>query len=267
MNPFIRLPEVQLLIGRQDLILEKCRGKRVLHLGCVDTGMVEERFARGELMHQKLSRITQELWGVDINPEGIEFMRQKGINHLLVGDVCELYTLPGIQGKTFDIILASEVLEHLANPGLFLESVKSVMQPDTSQLILSVPNAFRIENLLWMLRGVEYIHPDHNYWFSYYTVTNLLQKCGFELQEVYAYTFQSSKILPSGFSPQSNLANDHVAMNGSEMKDKPANISGFLIQRAGRYFRTLPRRLIARYLYNKSPFWGDGIIIVARVVS
>lgn len=193
MNPYIRLPKVPIVTGRQSFVISRCKGKKVLHLGCVDKGLLYERFSSGELLHQKLAEVSSELWGIDIDEDGISFLRSKGFNNLIVGDVCNLDKIPDLQEHIFDVIVASEIIEHLMNPGLFLEAVKKFMRPGHTELIVTVPNAFRLSTLIQLLHGVEYIHPDHNYWFSYATVTNLLKKAGFEIREVYVYSFEKNQ--------------------------------------------------------------------------
>jgi hypothetical protein len=32
-----------------------------------------------------------------------------------------------------------------------------------------------------------------------------------------------------------------------------------------KYLKALPKRLLVSYLYSKTPFWGDGLIIVATL--
>ncbi len=260
MNPYIRLPKVPTVHGRQEFILARCRDKRVLHLGCVDAGLLHERFQRGELMHQELTRVASELWGIDIDSEGISFLRSKGFDNVGVGDICELDRIEELQQKSFDAIVASEVIEHLLNPGLFLNSVKAVMIPGKTELIVTVPNAFRVGTLLSLLRGVEYVHPDHNYWFSYHTVTNLLRKCGFEVAQVLVYSFQTSR-MPVGRAQGARGNGNQRNQDESELHPTPP----YLHHRALAYLRSLPRRLVVSVLYKTTAFWGDGIIIVARV--
>ena len=120
MQVLFQVPEVKILRGRWNFVLQKCKGKRVLHLGCVDEGVLEERFAEGKLMHQELSRITKEVWGVDISESGITFLKSKGITNLFVGNVEKINELTELYSKKFDIIVASEIIEHLDNPGLFM---------------------------------------------------------------------------------------------------------------------------------------------------
>ncbi len=228
------------------MILQKCQGKRVLHLGCVDAGLLHERFARGELMHQRLAAVAETLWGVDIDETGIAFLRQQGFGQLIAGDICTSETLEPLQGQPFDVIVASEVVEHLLNPGLFLASVRRLMIASQTELIITVPNAFRIETLLWLRHGVEYVHPDHNYWFSYLTAGNLLRKTGYTTPEVYAYSYQGGVSLPG---------EPHVVA-------KPYIP---VWKRAAGFIRFLPKRLLYTYLYSTTAFWGDGLILVTQV--
>lgn len=263
MNPYIKLPKVPIVVDRHDFVLEHCKGKRVLHLGCVDSGLLPERFFSGVLLHQELAKVADNLWGIDIDADGISFLRRHNFDNLIVGDVCKLDKIPELQDQYFDVIVASELIEHLMNPGLFLEAVKKLMIPGHTELIVTVPNAFRVSTLLQLLHGVEYIHPDHNYWFSYHTITNLLIKSGFEIKEVCVYSFSYPQILPSRLS----------RLFGKETKCDPSSTSEMKFPQSSiwtqgiRYFRSIPSRLFIRFLYKKTPFFGDGIAVVAKITK
>lgn len=214
-------------------------------------------------MHQRLATVASSLWGVDIDSEGIAFLRSEGFENLAIGDICELDKIEALKERRFEAIVASEVVEHLLNPGLFLESVKSAMIPGTTELIITVPNAFRVETLLSLLRDVEYVHPDHNYWFSYHTANNLLRKTGFAVREVCVYSFQPTSLLPSPFRRRANGAD--VSVTGGVGRDERPAHSDRPRSRALAYLRSLPRRLIVSFLRGRSAFWGDGLIIVATL--
>ena len=265
MNPYIKLPKVPILFGRQGLILDRCRYKRVLHLGCVDKEMTYERFKKRELLHQKLKAFSEELWGVDLDAEGIFFMQSQGFENLIIGDICYLDKIEALRGKSFDVIVASEVLEHLQNPGLFLDAVKKIMVPDKTELIITVPNAFRFDTLLWLLLGKEYIHPDHYYWFSYHTITNLLKKNGYYIDGLYVYTFQPIGVIPS----RNKTLSKKEDMKGNEfIKNNCPSITKYylntFLHRIISYLVSLPRRVIVYFLYKRTPFWADGIILIVR---
>ena len=254
MNIHTELPEARIFYGRQQPIIERCRGRRVLHVGCVDAGLLEERFARGELMHQKLAAVAADLWGVDIDEAGIAFLRDQGFAQVLAADATA--PVPALEGRRYDVIVVSEVLEHLQNPGLLLDVVRSWMTAGQTELIVTVPNAFRIDTLLGLLRGVETVHPDHNYWFSFRTATNLLIKARLEVADVAVYSLQPRGLLPDMLRPGGR--SEHQAGAPSPGTRPP------FARRALGYFRSLPKRAVVSFLYRRSPFWGDGLILTAR---
>jgi len=258
-NPFIPLPAVESWNGRQEFVLQKCQNKRVLHLGCVDTGLTTARFQKSELMHQKLAAITTDLWGFDINAEGIHFLQTHGFDQLVVGDVCMLDQVETLQNKEFDVILATEVVEHLQNPGLFLQAVQSVMQPGKTELIITVPNAYRVSSIWWMLRNVEHVHPDHNYWFSYHTITTLIQKNRLSISDVFMYTFPSNQF--SWKRARKRIAAPPTPTS-SDSSQAPQARPGWRLSYWFSQFKMIPYWLFASWLLRKTPFFGDGLIVV-----
>jgi SAM-dependent methyltransferase len=250
-----------MITGRKDFILKQCRDKQVLHLGCVDAGpFFYDRLAKGELLHQELSLVAKEVRGIDIDETGINLLKQQGLLNLEVGDVCDPDTLVSLGDKEYDILLATEIVEHLQNPGLFLSNIRQLMKPGNTRLIVSVPNAYRIDTLKNLLRGIEFIHPDHNYWFSYHTIVTLLIKCGYEIQEVYVYSFKSTQLLPRR-TLQPVTAGGGIAVDGETLQAPlPSRSSA---RNVLSYIRALPMRILAAFLYSRTPFFGDGIIVVA----
>jgi 2-polyprenyl-3-methyl-5-hydroxy-6-metoxy-1,4-benzoquinol methylase len=73
--------------------------------------------------------------GVDIDPDTVEHARRKYNLEARVGSA-EL--IPAAD-KTFDIIISFETIEHLANPGRFLDECVRVCRPG-GRLIISTPN-------------------------------------------------------------------------------------------------------------------------------
>lgn len=264
MNPYILLPQVPVVHGRQAVVLERCVGKRVLHLGCVDSGLMAERYQRGELMHQKLAEVASELWGIDLDADGVESLRDLGFPHVLVGDISQLDGIEEIRGQQFDVIVASEVVEHLLNPGQFLSSARRLMVPGETELIVTVPNAFRLDTLRWLMQGVEFVHPDHVYWFSYHTVTNLLRKCGFTIEKVYVYVFKEPHL-----ESRDVARGVPVGRWRSRADHARAAIVGALqaLPRVARdpirHARALVARAVTLWLYRRTAFWGDGLVVVA----
>jgi 2-polyprenyl-3-methyl-5-hydroxy-6-metoxy-1,4-benzoquinol methylase len=188
-NPYLyRLPKVMMLQGRMDFVVDRCQGKKILHLGCVDEGLTEERLREKKLLHNKLISTAREVWGVDLNASGINLLRENGVSNLIVGNIEEIDKIEELGKHHFDIIVVTEVIEHLNNPGLFLQNVKTLFASDT-KMIVTVPNGLRLTGLMHQMRGYESVHPDHNYWFSYKTLETLLKKNSYQIDEMFTYSF------------------------------------------------------------------------------
>ncbi len=107
-------------------------------------------------------------------------------DHLIVeGDIEELdnLSLPGFRPE---VILATEVLEHLSSPGRFLNAVKSFFSPET-EMIVTTPNCFTAYRFLYPVLSTEIVHVEHVGYYSFATLTNLLSRFGFRILEQYGY--------------------------------------------------------------------------------
>jgi len=76
-------------------------------LGCVDSGLLTQRFDQNQMMHQKLTGVAGVLWGVDIDADGIQFLREKGYQNLLVADISYLDKVEVLIGESFDVVVAA----------------------------------------------------------------------------------------------------------------------------------------------------------------
>jgi hypothetical protein len=85
------------------------------------------------------------------------------------------------------VVLAADIIEHLANPGLFLKELHDFVNENT-EIIITTPNALSLKTLFFPLAKVEVVHPDHNFYYSPITLSNFLYKFGFEVKEIYLYS-------------------------------------------------------------------------------
>ena len=67
-----------MIVDRVTYIVERCRGKRVLHLGCTDWPYTESKLKDGVLLHAELNKVAKSLIGVDADEAGIEYFRKIG---------------------------------------------------------------------------------------------------------------------------------------------------------------------------------------------
>ena len=160
-----------------DFMFKYSRDKNVLHIGCAHVPATERELQKGTLVHQRLMRQAAKVTGVDISESGIRLMQEAGIPDLYVIDAEQ--SLIEHLGQTYDVIIAGAVIEHVVNMGLFLESLKSVCHQE-SVVVLTTINSVLIKRFFRLLYRNEVVHPDHVCYFSYATLSCLLNKCGYQ---------------------------------------------------------------------------------------
>jgi SAM-dependent methyltransferase len=166
-------------LSRVEFIKEVCKGKRVLHLGCSAGEFLRDRVNRKSLFHLDLAEVASELYGVDIHEESLCTMRNElNINNLYQGDAEKLSNLE--IDKTFECVVAGDLLEHLSCPGAMLDGVKTFLEPN-GMLIISTNNAFGLHYQLrrWIGLGQYREHPEHVCYYSPETLQNLFMRHGY----------------------------------------------------------------------------------------
>ncbi len=263
-----RLPNAKLVYQRHPFLVNNCRGKKVLHIGCVDVGLMHERFATGQLLHQKLDEVSTVLWGIDIDEEGIDFLKSKDFDNVHTLDITEKRYLDMLIEQEFEVIIFSEVIEHLLNPGDMLDSIRTIMTAET-RLLITAPNAYGVMPLLSMMKGIEFVHPDHNYYFSHVTLRNLVTKSDLLIEDEALYTFLGANFLPKKVrsklikfdsDTQQDVKNVGVTKKRKRKKLTFRGLYWLLLERLKIF---ITRRFI-KFLFKRTVFWGDGIVLICR---
>jgi len=180
------------LVDRETYILNAVKGKSVLHLGCADYPYTEERIANGSWLHSKISVLAKSNVGLELDAATVNILRVKfKVENLIVGDAEKLDMLTP---QKFDLIVAGELIEHLNNPGLFLETARKVLAPG-GMLIITTTNAFCLRRLIRIPFGTESIHPDHSYYFSHTTLRTLVHRFGYVQKDAVSYRLPNRKPL------------------------------------------------------------------------
>lgn len=177
------------IVQRLDFIKSVSAGKSVLHLGCTNWPYTLEAIDAGTLLHKDLAEVSNDLYGFDFDQEGIDVLASKGFDNLFRADLEKLHEV-GVD-KQFDVIIAGEMIEHLNNPGLFLNGIKRFMSRRT-RLVITTINAYSgMRFFVYGLRGqrgsLEPVHPDHVAYYSYSTLKLLLQRHGFNVENFMFY--------------------------------------------------------------------------------
>lgn len=166
------------LHDRAGRILELSRGARVLDVGCVDHRA--ELHTGPNWLHRRIAEVASSCLGVDIEPDGIDAMRAAGFD-ALVHDVCADPAPVAARGP-FDVVVAGEVLEHLASPQALFELAGAVLAPG-GRLVVTTPNPYAPHRVRAGQLGVSFENADHVVYAFPSGVAELGARAGLELEE------------------------------------------------------------------------------------
>lgn len=171
---------MKIIPDRYDFISEKCAGLEVLDLGAVGENY-NIHSDRTPWLHLYLKERAKKVLGLDSCNEKIRTEAETISGTRIVhGDVTNFDL-----GRTFDAIVAGELIEHLDNFRGFFDSVRKHMNRD-SLFILSTPNCFSFDNLINALFfGFTKHHPGHIVYFDEGTLKELLEVNGFRVMECF----------------------------------------------------------------------------------
>jgi SAM-dependent methyltransferase len=177
------------LVQRVEFIKKSCEGKKVLHLGCTNYPYTQDSIDNKMLLHFELDKVAKELYGFDFDQAGLDILAAANGKNLFRADLEKLEEVR--LSDTFDVIIAGEMIEHLSNPGLFLQGIKRFMNADTNLLITTINAYCAMRFLIYGLRGKggknEPVHPDHVAYYSYRTLSLILERENIEVRKFYFY--------------------------------------------------------------------------------
>ncbi|MDZ7840044.1 MAG: class I SAM-dependent methyltransferase [Gammaproteobacteria bacterium] len=159
-----------------DVILPYVTNRRVLDVGVVDSRRKvddsRQRVRKPDALFQQISQNNAEVVGVDLDPEGVEELNTMGYK-VHCGNAEDI-----VLDRTFDTIVAGEIIEHLDNPGAFLRNMKSHLDAN-GVVIVSTPNPFycKQSGKIWRKHRPQ-VHEEHTCWFDPITLTELMRRQG-----------------------------------------------------------------------------------------
>jgi 2-polyprenyl-3-methyl-5-hydroxy-6-metoxy-1,4-benzoquinol methylase len=170
-HPFATCSHAYVLPRIQSLLSRRGCGTRVLDLGC----------GNGSLLGA-ISNSEWELHGVDSSCSGIDIARQAhpGIG-FGIGDITGRFGDLGCPVNYFDVVLSTEVIEHVYAPRKLVENAFEALRPG-GQLILTTPYHGYLKNLALALTGKFDAHftalwdGGHIKFWSHQTLTILLRE-------------------------------------------------------------------------------------------
>ncbi|MCK6618768.1 MAG: class I SAM-dependent methyltransferase [Cyclobacteriaceae bacterium] len=145
-------------------------GKDVLDIGCA------VGYQKNDWMHRNIKSVAHSVYGIDLDSASVEEIRKMGYA------VDQGNAQNFILDRKFNLIHAGELIEHLDNPGGFLDSVYRHLVKD-GVLLITTPNALRISNVIYAATGGLRVNAEHTCWYCESTLKTLLERKGFEVIE------------------------------------------------------------------------------------
>lgn len=164
------------LTDRSPYVVELCRGRDVVDIGCVDHRAVKQNGPRW--LHRHIATVAARCVGVDIEPEGVADMVANGFE-AMVHDIC---SDPGplIEIGPFDVVVAGEVIEHLGAPQALFEFAAAVLRPG-GILVITTPNPYNLSRVFAGLRGEVWENADHTTYAFPAGIIELGERAGLHL--------------------------------------------------------------------------------------
>ena len=135
-----------------DLVLDKYafnKPLRVLDVGCGDGSFL--RFLRREAKKRNIILKGLEYYGIDVAREYRDLARKEGVE-FQVGNALNLQK--HYNKEFFDVIIASEILEHVSATDKLIKSIRNVLKKD-GYLYLTTPNLASWHSRLVLLLGYQ----------------------------------------------------------------------------------------------------------------
>lgn len=216
------------------------KAKEILDVGCGD-GLFMDR------MREALAdREDVALWGVDYSKYKLEKAKEKGHNVKW----CDLEKGLPFEDKTFDVVYAAELIEHLYNPDYFLEECYRVLRKD-GVIIISTPNLQAWYNRMLFILGIQPLFYEvstkspligsgalrrikkgeapvgHVHIFNRDGLVDILRQEGFEITKFLGAQFQALpralKYVDRAFNVRPSLASNLIAI--AQKIERPAELA------------------------------------------
>ena len=157
----------------------RLRNKKILDIGCYDGTLLSQIKNKKNLFH-----------GIEANDYCVKQCKKKGIKvkNFFFDDKT---SFPYVD-NFFDLIIIGEIIEHVYDTDFFLRDIHRILSRN-GRLILSTPNIASFGRRIMLLLGINPIletspneakSSGHIRYFTFETITTLLNKNGFIIEEI-----------------------------------------------------------------------------------
>jgi SAM-dependent methyltransferase len=137
-----------------------------------------------------------DAYGIDLSPTAVKWASERLPDRVFCGLLEEV---PQIREQQYDVIFGSHLIEHLTEPGAFLEHAARLLRPG-GLIVLVTPNIGSLLSRASGRRWVSYKIPEHVSYYDPRTITDLLDRTGFSVRAIdsayqyYALPFVATRV-------------------------------------------------------------------------
>lgn len=163
---------------RVEFLRDRCRGKRVLDVGCVAHDVA--RMQSETWLHRQLADAASECIGVDVLEEGVQAMQEAGYRAVVTDLRAGLGSLD--TEAPFEVIVAGELIEHVEAVDMLFRTASAGLADD-GELIISTPNPYEPGRVRAGQRGLVFENVDHIFYAMPSGIAELAERHGLRLVE------------------------------------------------------------------------------------
>jgi SAM-dependent methyltransferase len=176
---FIQQIKESPFISKREFIRQFVSGKDALDLGVVAPSPQQVKDRSEKWLHGFIRRHAKFLLGVDILEEDVLELQNKGYN-VICCDVLNLRL-----NRKFDVVICGDLIEHVMEPGLLLDTIAYHLRDDGVGLV-TTPNPFAINRLFNILfDGETPINYEHVFWLCPQTMFQLIGRSMLYIEDFY----------------------------------------------------------------------------------
>lgn len=154
-------------VDKVTFIQDLCRDKVVLDLGCIRHNALVA-LADPNWFHGKIRDVAEKVIGIDYLESEVRKLREHGYD-VRCCDVTQPFELE----CAFDVIVAADLIEHLANFEAFFRNCSRLLKDD-GFLVITTANPFYIDEFRYVaLKGGYLMNPEHTCWIDPYAMSLL----------------------------------------------------------------------------------------------
>jgi 2-polyprenyl-3-methyl-5-hydroxy-6-metoxy-1,4-benzoquinol methylase len=202
-HKWVRVKDIPLVDSKFERIDQLIKNKDVLDCGCVGD-LISSKKDFEKTSHAIHMKHAGSIVGVDILEEETKKRKEWGYNVVCANvENMEL-------NRKFDVVIAADLIEHLSNPGMFLDTANNHLK-DGGLLYLCTPNSHSLNNCIRALFCIKInVHPEHTCWYDLNTLIQLISRHGFMVREVYLQDYCERKIVNFILKFNKSLANSII---------------------------------------------------------